>query len=221
MLHRSTPMAFASPARYSRLRYFAAPADEDAGGPENDADKGAGKEPEPKFPTNTPVKDMTPEQQIAFHENKARKLEDKLKGFNGLTPDQVTALQTELAEAKTKGLSAEDRAIEGAKEAGRTEVRTTAASQIVDTALTIALRGRVADASALLSLDKATFVKDGKADVDAIVSWVDENSEVKGAVKKGGPDLGQGRRGTTDAQKGVSAGADLFAGKRKPTKTES
>lgn len=221
MLYRSAPAAYASPAPFSRLRFFAAPADEGAGGNEDTGDKGGGQENEPKFPANTPVKDMTPEQQIAFHENKARKLEDKLKGFNGLTPDQVTALQTELAEAKTKGLSAEDRAIEEAKEAGRTEVRTTAASLLVDTALSIALRGRVADASALLSLDKATFVKDGKADVDAIVSWVDENSEIKGGQKKGGPDLGQGRRGSTDAQKGVGAGVDLFAGTRKSKKTES
>lgn len=154
---------------------------------------GGGDEHEPKFPANTPVKDMTPEQQAAFHENKARRLEDKLKAFNGLTPEQVATLQQELADAQAASLSAEDKAIQDAKEAGRAEVRTILANERVKTALDRALVGRVPNTTALLELDRSQFVDGDKANTEAITAWVAANSTETAAPPRF-PNLFQGPR---------------------------
>lgn len=148
---------------------------------------------EPKFPANTPVKDMTPEQQAAFHENKARRLEDKLKAFNGLTPEQVATLQQELTDAKAASLSAEDKAIQDAKEAGRAEVRTILANERVKTALDRALVGRVPNTTALLELDRSQFIDGDKASTEAINAWVAANSTETAAPPRF-PNLFQGPR---------------------------
>jgi hypothetical protein len=207
-----SPRFYAAPTRASRLRYIIEP-DDGAG-----AGGGQEQQPEaPKFPANTPVKDMTPEQQVAFHENKARRLEDTLKGFNGLTPKQITDLQSEVATLRTKGQSAEDAALEQAKESGRAEVRTVLAAERVRANLERALTGRVPSATALLDLDRSTFIKGDSADVEAINAWVEANSAAV-TQQKNAPDLGQGRnRGTGTPTKGVGAGADMFANSRKKT----
>lgn len=182
----------------------------------NEQEQQEENQPEAKFPANTPVKDMTPEQQAAYHENKARRLEDKLKNFNGLTPKQIADLQAENASLKSKSQSAEEKALEEAKEQGRTEERVKNAHERVKNALEKALAGRMPDAGALLDLDRSKFIKDGTADLEAIQEWVEENSSA--TDKKGAPDLGQGRkRGTTGPATGVGAGASLFDNKRKKT----
>jgi len=207
---KTAPRPFAAAASFSRLRFIVDPGD----------GSGAGNEQEqqgetPKFPANTPVKDMTPEQQVAFHENKARRLEDTLKGFNGLTPKQIADLQAEVVDLRTKGQSAEDAAIESAKEAGRAEVRSVLAAERVRTALERALTGRIPNAAALLDLDRSTFIKGDTADVEAINAWAEANSTESVIQKKGGPDLGQGReRGDQQPAKGVGVGADMFDNKR-------
>lgn len=201
------PRFFAAPTRVSRLRFIVEPGD----------GQGAGDADAPKFPANTPVKDMTPEQQVAFHENKARRLEDTLKGFNGLTPKQIADLQSEVATLRTNSQTAEETALEQAKEQGRAEVRSVLAAERVRSALERALDGRVPSAAALLDLDRSTFIKGDGADVEAITAWVEANSTV-GTQQKKAPDLGQGRdRGNQAPVKGVGAGADLFANSRKKT----
>lgn len=201
------PRFYAAPARVSRLRFIVDPDDGQGAG------SGEPQGEQPKFPANTPVKDMTPEQQVAFHENKARRLEDTLKGFNGLTPKQIADLQAEVTNLRTKGQTAEEAALEQAKEAGRAEVRSVLASERVKTTLERALTGRVPSASALLDLDRSAFIKGEGADVDAINTWVEANST---AQQKKAPDLGQGRdRGTGNPVRGVGAGADMFANSRK------
>jgi hypothetical protein len=176
----------------------------------SEAGEGAEEKTEegPKFPANTPVKDMTPEQQAAYHENKARKLEDKLKSFNGLTPKQIADIQRERDELRTKSQSAEDRAIDDAKEAGRAEVRAELAAERVKNALEKALTGRMPDAGALLDLDRSQFITDGRADTEAIAEWVEKHSTEPD--KKKNPDLGQGRRSGSAASGGIQAGRDRY-----------
>lgn len=171
---------------------------------------------ESKFPANTPVKDMTPEQQAAFHENKARRLEDKLKGFGGFTPEQVTALQTELAEARAASQTAEERAIEDAKEAGRSEVRSVLATERVTVALERATQGRIIDPAAAFALDKLQFINGDKANTDAIQAWVEANTTEPAEGPKPFPNLFQGQREqikTTDRATGESEAAKRFGKK--------
>ena len=204
------PRFHSVPASVSRLRFIVEPDDGSGAGGEQEQQQEA-----PKFPANTPVKEMTPEQQIAFHENKARRLEDTLKGFNGLTPKQISDLQSEVADLRTKGQTAEEAAIEQAREAGRAEVRTILAAERVRASLERALDGRVPSATALLDLDRSKFIKGDAADTEAIAAWVEANS-IPGTQQKKSPDLGQGReRGTSTPEKGVGVGADMFANSRK------
>lgn len=171
---------------------------------------------EPKFPANTPVKDMSPEQQAAFHENKARRLEDKLKDFKGLTPEDVDGLQAELAAARAAGQSAEEKAIEDAREEGRSEVRSVLAAERVKTALERATQGRIVDPAAAFALDKNQFIKGDQADADAIKAWVDANSTEPTSAPAPFPNLYQGPREpitTTDRATGESEAAKRFGKK--------
>lgn len=99
-------------------------------------------------------------------------------------------------------LTADEKAVNDAREEGRTEVRQVLASERVKSALEKALAGRVPDAIALLDLDRATFVKGEGADTDAIKTWVEAHS-TEAQAPASNKDRGQGNRsndvGTTDA----------------------
>lgn len=186
----------------------------DEGTPEGGAAGGAPKAPE--FPADTSVKDMTPEQQAAYWKHHARKHEDRVKEFGTLTPEQVRKNAEDLEELRKKGLSDSERAVEEALERVRTEAKGQTAVKVVDSALRIALRGRLVDGGALLS--KPSFVKDGEADIDAIEKWVDENSAPKdgGGGGKPFPNLFQGERESlnkSDRETGKAAAEKRFGKK--------
>jgi hypothetical protein len=184
---------------------------------------GGGDDSAPKFPANTPVKDMTPEQQVAYWQDKARKHEDRVKAFGDYTPDKVKALETEYSNLKTSGQSDADKAIEAAREEGRNEVRATLNRERATNSLEKALQGRVPNAGALLGLDVNKFIVNGQVDADAVKAWVEDHSEEAPTGARKPADLGQGRRGSGDAgaAKTVSAGRDLFAERQKKKTTTS
>lgn len=178
----------------------------------------------PKFPANTPVKDMKPEEQAAYWQHQARKHEDRVKAFGDYTPDKIRSLETENTTLKTATQTDADKAIEAAREEGRNEVRATLNRERATTALEKALQGRVPSAGALLGLDVSRFITDGKVDDAAVKAWVDDNSEEApsgGTGRRPAPDNGQGRRGSGEsgAPKSVAAGRDLFAERHKSKTT--
>lgn len=132
-----------------------------------------------EFPANTPVKDMTPEQQVAFHQAKARKLEDRLKAFGGKTPEEITQMQADLDSARTASQTAEEKAIKDAKQEGRSEVLSILATERVTNALDRALAGREVEHSALLALDRSEFIDGDKADMAKITAWVTDHTKEK------------------------------------------
>lgn len=142
---------------------------------------------DPAFPANTPVKEMTPEQQVAYWQDKARKHEDRVKAYGGKTPEEITQMQADLDAAGTASQSAEEKAIEEAKQAGRTEVIGILANERVTTAIERALQGRDVDPATLLTLDRSQFVDGDKADMAKITAWVTENTKEK--PKVGGANL--------------------------------
>jgi hypothetical protein len=183
--------------------------DTETGGGSND-DKGDVQD-KATFPANTPVKDMTPEQQAAYWQDKARKHEDRVKAFGEYTPDAIAALVQERETLRTASQTEQEKAVEEAREAGRSEVRALLAAERVQTTLERALTGRTPDVTALLNLDRSAFIKGDTADVDAITAWVQEHSTESNGPGKGHVDLGQGRNRGTDAPiKGVNAGRSLF-----------
>lgn len=77
--------------------------------------------PERGFPEETPLAQMTDAQRAAYWQHYARKHEDTVKGFKGLTPQQVTDMQTENDALKTDRLTADEKTLKTAqKEAADT-----------------------------------------------------------------------------------------------------
>lgn len=74
----------------------------------SDGDKG--------FPDGTPLAEMNDAQKAAYWQHYARKHEDTVKGFKGLTPQQVADLQSENESLKTEKLSADEKALKQARD---------------------------------------------------------------------------------------------------------
>src|SRR3546814_8638306 len=120
---------------------------------------------------------MTAEQQAAYWQDKARKHEDRVKKYGDVTPEKLAQLQREHAELVSKGQTAEEQAVEAAREEGRKEILAVLNKERATTALQNALNVRVPDAAALLGLDVTTFVVDVKVDTAAVNACVDDHSE--------------------------------------------
>jgi hypothetical protein len=135
--------------------------------------------------------------------------------------DQLKQAKDELDSLKAKNATAEEKAVNDAREEGRNEIRAVLAQERVSTALGRALTGRIPDAEALLNLDRSQFIKDGHADTDAIKTWVDAHSSeaTKAPPKR---DDGAGRRDSSASSGSTQAGRDRYAERHgKKTNTSS
>jgi hypothetical protein len=205
--------------RNPRLVFADADGDGSGGGSDSQA---ASQQQAPAFPANTPVAEMSVEQQAAYWKHQSRQHEGRVKAFGDLTPDAAREALAERDRLKNEKLTADERAVEAAKAEGATPWKTALAYERVNNALERALAGRVPDTAALLELDRSTFVNadTATANTEAIAAWVAAHS-TEPAQQKKNPPLGQGReRGTDGPSKGSKAGRDLFAD-RHPNKQAS
>lgn len=131
--------------------------------------------------------------------------------------DDLKKKAADLDKLREEQKTADEKALDAAKEEGRNEVRSVLAAERVSNALAKALTGRLPDAAALLDLDRSQFVKDGgTADVEKIQAWVEAHStEVKQDGKKGDP--GQGRQ--DEGNGSLAAGQAAYAA-RHPRKQQ-
>jgi hypothetical protein len=136
---------------------------------------------------------------------------DKYKDY-----DDLKAKAAKVDEAEDKSRTPDQKAVDAAREEGRTEVRGILAEERVNNALKDALKGRALDPAVLvLGFDKKQFIKDGSADSEAITKWVTDNSS---EIKTGnGRDPGQGGRDARSTGGSVQAGRDLYDDSKKPT----
>jgi len=122
--------------------------------------------------------------------------------------DDLKKKAEELDSLKEKSKTADQKAIDAAKDEGRNEVRAVLAAERVSNALAKALAGRIPDAAALLDLDRSQFIKDGTANTELIDAWVQEHStEVEKQQKKKG-DPGQGRQ--DEGNGSITAGQSAY-----------
>lgn len=129
--------------------------------------------PDRGFPPNTPIKDMTADQQAAYWKFHDRRKSDTLSAYDGITPEQAKQFKKDADEARRNQLQPSERALEDA----RTEAATTAAQQAsVEWAgqLTEAIVGQFVQeaeqrTAVLAGINPMTFVKDGKFDKDALI----------------------------------------------------
>lgn len=87
----------------------------------NDAAAAAAKAAAPAdnghgFPADTPLEQMTEAQRTAYWKHYARRHEDTVKAFKGMTPQQVADLQAQVDALKTEKLTADEKALLAAKQ---------------------------------------------------------------------------------------------------------
>lgn len=169
----------------------------DDGGSKGGTDKG--------FPDNTPVADMTAEQQAAYWKFHARKHEERANARADY--DAVKAKADELDELKKSQMSDQDKAVQEAKDQARAETLAEVGGRMVDTHINAAVTAnRITQDQAdvvLGSLDRSKFLTDdGDVDADKVEALLTTLAPSSNGDEKGRKvDLGQGRR---EAQK-VSA----------------
>lgn len=168
------------------------------------------------FPTDTPLAEMTAEQQVAYWKHKARKHESRAKSAEDY--DQIKA---ELDQLKAERMTESEKAVEEAKKEARKEAASEFGPKMAGVALRMALASRGIEAeeidSKLSYVDFAKFL-DNNGEVDSV--------KVQGYLDDIAPqqrqgqwlDMGQGRRDDTGGKRpggSVEAGRDLRKNRHK------
>lgn len=142
---------------------------------------GAAGGTDPGFPPATAVKDMTPDQQIAYWRHQSRKHEDRNKQFGDLTPEQLEDLRAKAAKQELMEqelMGDHEKQVAAAKAAGSSEERALWLPQVVSAHLRGILVGRGVEGErldALLANVNAGNFADakGKVDVEKISTYAD------------------------------------------------
>ena len=157
------------------------------------------------FPDKTPIAEMNPEQRVEYWRHKARLHETREKE----TADRDT-IAAELAALKASTQTDAEKAVEAAKTAAKAEGRRELLPELVQAEFRAAVSGRLTKEQIeviLAPLDPTKFLTadGGQVDTDKVQLYVD------GIAPAGGkwPDMGQGKRGTSQTPAGVSAGRAL------------
>lgn len=161
---------------------------------------------EPGYPVDTPIAEMTPEQEAAYWKHKARAHEDRWKQVinRNLTPEQVLEMQQQLDEANAARMTDHERRIADARKEAETETRAALMPQLVRAAITAELARKTPaitdeDVQARTEyLDLSKFLTNkGEIDTDKVSSYATTLAPTPG-VEAGGkrfPDMGGGKRG--------------------------
>lgn len=146
--------------------------------------------PDKGFPPNTAVKDMTEAQQAAYWRHYDRQKSDRLKAYDGITPEEAKRLRDAENQRRREGLEPNERALEDARTEARTQGAQEAASQWApDLAEEIAARFIPDDqhrAAVMAGIDPLKFVKDGKFDKDALIGHLTGLQAAFGGAGSGG-----------------------------------
>lgn len=181
--------------------------------PEAGDDAGVGEDSQLNkhgYPDNTPLAEMTVEQQAAYWKAKARMHESRSRAkAGGLTAEEAEALRTELEQLRTASLSETERAqqdaIESAREAGRSEARDQLLpilheAQLRGYASTV-VKGPRLDAFVSTVSIAAFSAEDGSIDGEKVVEHLKamygEDSAPAPAAQSTYPNFGQGSPGAT------------------------
>jgi len=148
-------------------------------------------DPDRGFPLDTPVEQMTAEQQAAYWRAYARKHEQRSKEREDY--DDLKAKAAKLDEIEAANATEAEKAAKAAREEGRTEGMRAAARAEFRAAAKGVLTDEARDAL-IEDLDMAKYLTDkGEVDVERIEKKVSAFAPAKGNGS-GFPDLGQGRR---------------------------
>lgn len=172
------------------------------------------------FPANTPLEQMTIEQQAAYWKHYSRQHEATAKSRGDY--DAIKAKADEYDRFRAANATEHEKAVKAAADAARAEERLASIPRIVSAEFRAASVGRISPEAltALLEpLDMSKFV-DAKGDVDTakVTAFIDGIAPKTGTPPPAFPDLGQGVR-PGGAGPSVAAGKALFAAQQKPAPT--
>jgi hypothetical protein len=139
------------------------------GGGNADGDRG--------FPAHTAVKDMTPEQQAAYWRHYDRQKNDRLKAYNGISPEEAIRLKEEADQRRRDGLPPDERALEDARTEARTQGTQEAISvwapELAEEIATRFIPDDEARQRVMAGIDPMKFVKDGKFDRQGLIDHLE------------------------------------------------
>jgi hypothetical protein len=187
---------------------------QDAGSTGGATDKG--------FPADTPVAEMTAEQQVAYWKSASRKHEGRAKAFDGLTPDELADLRDKASKhdaLEHELMSDRDRAVADAKKAAESELSSKFLPKLVAAEFRAAAAGKVAAdklAAALEFADMGKFVKAGEVDAEKVAKFVESLAPAAPSLPKGPSSAGMGPRaqpGGAPGDQGKAQAAKRFGTK--------
>ena len=196
--------------------------DDDKGGAGDDSGDAARG-----FPANTPVADMTAEQQAAYWRTQSQKHEGRNKDLLAITGGRYgDDLRNELAAAEAARrdkLSADERAVEDARAQAREEATREFGPRSVRAAFNLLLGDmpqQERDAEIDL-LDLSKFLNsDGDVDTDKVRRLADKIAPADKGQGNQPRNYGQGKH-TRGQTSGVAAGAEMYAAGRNKSTTNS
>lgn len=161
--------------------------------------------PDKGFPENTPLAQMSTEQQLAYYKHQNRQADNKLAGFNGFTPADVDAMWKRLEELEGEKLSANDKALKdvqkSARDAAEAEWRPKLQRAELRSIAAEVLKGDQLEAW-LAGMNPAAFANDkGEIDLDKVMGHL---TAAFGVV--GGQDHQQPRNGQQPPAWGQQSG---------------
>lgn len=163
------------------------------------------------FPAETPVKEMTAEQQAAYWKHHSRKWQGRAEGR-----DDYDDVKAERDRLKAATLSDQEKAVEEAKKTAREEAVRDLGPGAVKTMLDLVLTSQGLEQedidSKLEFVDLTKFLTTkGEVDTDKVKNYV--AGVAPGRSNQQWPDTGAGRRGDPGGKKGggsVQSGRDAF-----------
>lgn len=195
------------------------------GGAGSGDDKAGGSDASRDFPANTPVANMTPEQQAAYWRTQAQKHEGRNKDLLAITGgkygDELKNVLDAGEQARRDKLSADERALEDARRTTREEVAREYGPRSVRAAFDLLLgdmpeQDRNAEID-LLDLSKF-LTSDGSVDTDKVRRLAAKIAPADKGQGNQQRNYGQGKHGAGQST-GLAAGADMYAAGRKKSTT--
>lgn len=183
-------------------------------GAQNGGGNAGGSGTDPGYPANTPVAEMTTEQQLAYWKFHSRKHEGRLQGL-GLTPGQEADELKSLREAQAKLKQIEDSQLSDVERLTKERDELAVRNQ----ELTIAKVRTDAAAAAQLPADMAEFItavtpEQAQEQAEKLAARLG-TSGGNGSGSAGGGTHDQGHRGGGTQKAGMAAGRDRYAERHK------
>lgn len=170
------------------------------------------------FPANTPLEQMSPDQQIAYWKHYSRQHEATAKARADY--DVIKAKADELDQYRAANATEHEKAVQAAAAVARAEVLQETAPRLVAAEFRVATAGRLTKEqldTALDPLDMSKFLDPtGNVDVAKVAAHAAILAPAPATPPPPAfPDLGQGRR-AGGVGPSVAAGKDLYEAQKKP-----